>query len=526
LDIMNPFTIEQQRQMNPVMIRNEGRNDLKQQFEIEKKKSYSMDPTSSIRPNFQSREEEKQTIRPRLSGNGGSMDDLDLLVNQKMQNKMSDDEASQTSREYQEEDDETSSTRSSSSSRSKRGGGHKHQTFPMYNFKNASKRQSSSSSSSSSGSSSGSSYTSSSGSGSGSSGSYDSDETGSNDGSSYSGSGSSGSGSGSGSYQSDDESGSMISTKKDVPMTYEEIMREKQKCLDDIGRMQKRYKFETMKQFSLSSPLEEIRAERDRLKRERDLNQSLKFQRKVLIALSAGAEWFACKKGFNSMDKWSESVMENIDDYDEVFEELFDKYNSKVSMPPEMKLLGLIVGSAAMHHFSNSIFKSAVPGLGDMLRSNPDLMRNISEAALNTPQMQQNPLGSFMMRQGMNMYANNVEEKQQQQRSMPFQQPSQPPMQQQRPSGGGRMRGPTEDVGDILQMLDQRTPPQPPPSMETRTVFQPPTVPTMINPFPQRPASAKSDTDSVISVQEKRTRRPAAKSGGGGNKKEPIQLHF
>jgi hypothetical protein len=211
------------------------------------------------------------------------------------------------------------------------------------------------------------------------------------------------------------------------------------------------------------------------------------------------------------MDKWSESVMENIDDYDEVFEELFDKYNDKVSMPPEMKLLSLVVGSAAMHHFSNSIFKSAVPGLNDILRSNPDLMRNISEAALNTPQMQQNPLGSFMMRQGMNTYANQMEQRQQQQQQPQYNSPPPTQQQQQQQQQGRRMRGPSEDVSDILNMLPNQS------NSSTRDPMSPPNLPMMMNPTVQK---RDSDTESIISVTERRTRKKPS------NKSQPIQLHF
>ena len=50
-------------------------------------------------------------------------------------------------------------------------------------------------------------------------------------------------------------------------------------------------------------------------------------------------------------------------------------------MAPELKLLCMVAGSGFMFHLTNSLFKSASPKLGDILKNNPDIMRNISEAA-------------------------------------------------------------------------------------------------------------------------------------------------
>jgi len=49
---------------------------------------------------------------------------------------------------------------------------------------------------------------------------------------------------------------------------------------------------------------------------------------------------------------WSESMFENISNYDEVFEELHEKYKDVISIGPEIKLLGMVVGSAVMFHYT------------------------------------------------------------------------------------------------------------------------------------------------------------------------------
>ena len=80
------------------------------------------------------------------------------------------------------------------------------------------------------------------------------------------------------------------------------------------------------------------------------------------------------------LDGWSESVMDNIIDYEEIFKKLHEKYSQKTSMPPELQLLVTLVGSGFMFHLTNSLFKSSLPGLGDVLKTNPDIMSNIMGA--------------------------------------------------------------------------------------------------------------------------------------------------
>ena len=84
--------------------------------------------------------------------------------------------------------------------------------------------------------------------------------------------------------------------------------------------------------------------------------------------------------------------MDNITDYEEIFKELHEKYQQKTTMPPELRLLVTLAGSGFMFHLTNSLFKSTMPGIGDVLNSNPDIMKNIMGAmgkAMN--QQVQNP---------------------------------------------------------------------------------------------------------------------------------------
>ena len=106
----------------------------------------------------------------------------------------------------------------------------------------------------------------------------------------------------------------------------------------------------------------------------------------MLIACCTGLEFL--NKKYNpfriQLDGWSENVMESVDDYDEVFEELYVKYRSKVAVAPEIKLIMMLGGSAMMFHLTNSMFKSVMPNMNDILKQNPGLVQNMVDAVKNT----------------------------------------------------------------------------------------------------------------------------------------------
>jgi hypothetical protein len=76
--------------------------------------------------------------------------------------------------------------------------------------------------------------------------------------------------------------------------------------------------------------------------------------------------------------------MENLDDYDGVFEELYVKYKTKMQVAPEVKLIMMLGGSAMMFHLTNSMFKAAVPNMNDIMKQNPDLVKSMVQAVQNT----------------------------------------------------------------------------------------------------------------------------------------------
>jgi hypothetical protein len=165
----------------------------------------------------------------------------------------------------------------------------------------------------------------------------------------------------------------------------EEIQNQKKEMLYQFDRLEKKG-YKLPRRFNMGSNLEDMRAEYDRVVREKQVDASVRFQRKMLMAATTGLEFINDR--FDPFDirleGWSESINDNIDDYDEVFEELHEKYKGKSKMAPELKLLMMLGGSAFMFHMTNTMFKSSMPGLDQVLKQNPDLMRQFAGATANT----------------------------------------------------------------------------------------------------------------------------------------------
>ena len=75
--------------------------------------------------------------------------------------------------------------------------------------------------------------------------------------------------------------------------------------------------------------------EYERIKKKREVENSVKFSRKMLMVYVTGIEFLNGRfDPFDiKLDGWSESVHENINDYDDIFEELYEKYKFKLRLP-------------------------------------------------------------------------------------------------------------------------------------------------------------------------------------------------
>lgn len=159
---------------------------------------------------------------------------------------------------------------------------------------------------------------------------------------------------------------------------------EKREIIYQLERLESKG-FKLPFKFNMNSDLEEMRSEYNRIIREKELDGSVRFQQKMLMAFVSGTEYMNTRYDPFSvkLDGWSEQVNENINDYDDVFEELHYKYKSSgKKMAPELRLFMSLSGSAFMFHLTSRMFKEQpMPDVENVLKSDPELMKQFQNAA-------------------------------------------------------------------------------------------------------------------------------------------------
>ena len=167
-------------------------------------------------------------------------------------------------------------------------------------------------------------------------------------------------------------------------MDPEKERKEKSELIAKLLRLEQK-NFPVSKRYTMDNTLEEMTQEFNRLVDARNLEASVKFQRQALMSVVTGLEWANSRfDPFDvKLDGWSEAVHENVEDFDEIFEELYDKYKERGKMPPEARLMMALAGSGFMCHVSNTFLKSRMSGINadDILKNNPDLAKQFASAA-------------------------------------------------------------------------------------------------------------------------------------------------
>lgn len=149
--------------------------------------------------------------------------------------------------------------------------------------------------------------------------------------------------------------------------TYANESERKQELLFLFDKLEKKG-IKIPQKFTMRSSVEEMEKSYERLKNERDLQNSIKFQRRVLMGVVSTLEFVnhSVNPFDIDLDGWSESVMENYSEYDDIFEELYEKYKNKGHISPEVKLLMTLAGSAFYFHLSKMIIKPAQQKMQEM----------------------------------------------------------------------------------------------------------------------------------------------------------------
>jgi hypothetical protein len=179
------------------------------------------------------------------------------------------------------------------------------------------------------------------------------------------------------------------------PMNDREKRRKKRHMLKNLQQWSEKGIIKDITHLTMDSAFDEIEDEYEGAIEDKRKRDSVKIQQNWMITMVNTIEYG--NSMFDplgiSLDGWGESVSEDIDSYNELFEELHEKYKGG-KMSPELSLLLRLGFSASVVHFSNKALSSAAPGFNDVIKQSPELMRMFTNATVDTMK-QQSPGMSF-----------------------------------------------------------------------------------------------------------------------------------
>ena len=139
--------------------------------------------------------------------------------------------------------------------------------------------------------------------------------------------------------------------------------------------------------YTIHSDLTEMEQEYEILKSIQTKKNAVKLYKGFLINTVQAVEFL--NEAYNPFDfhlkGWSEYVGTGIDDYEDVFGELYEKYkHTGRKIEPELKLLFMLVASATTFHASNTMLRNT-PGLDDFVKRNPAFVNKFSKNMMKDP---------------------------------------------------------------------------------------------------------------------------------------------
>lgn len=145
----------------------------------------------------------------------------------------------------------------------------------------------------------------------------------------------------------------------------------------------------TSSRFTMDSNYDEVEDEYEGALEDKRKRDAVKLQQNWMITAINTIEYG--NSMFNpfdiNLDGWGESVSEDIDSYSDIFEQLHEKYKGG-KMSPELALLLKLGFSASVIHFSNKALSNAAPGVSEIMRQSPELMRMFTNATVDSMKQQ------------------------------------------------------------------------------------------------------------------------------------------
>lgn len=151
-------------------------------------------------------------------------------------------------------------------------------------------------------------------------------------------------------------------------MTSHELRRAKREVYENLQKLKD--KGIRIPHFTEESDLDEMNDYYDMKSSDLRRRKGVRTMRKAITTGASLVEFvFGKWNPLNvELEGWSESINENITDFDDVFEEFADKYfRDRSKWPVEIRLGGLILWSALSFHFSNQMAKNMMKNGGKFM---------------------------------------------------------------------------------------------------------------------------------------------------------------
>lgn len=166
-------------------------------------------------------------------------------------------------------------------------------------------------------------------------------------------------------------------------MTDRERRRKKRAMIKKLDEWYEKGQMKHSSHFNMDSNYEEIEDEYETVMEDKRKKDSVKLQGWWFMTFVNSIEYAnAAFDPFGlNLDGWGEQISEDIESYEEIFNELHDKYKGG-KLSPEISLLLRLGFSAAVINITNKALSTATPGFNDIMRQSPELMKMFTNATV------------------------------------------------------------------------------------------------------------------------------------------------
>lgn len=225
-------------------------------------------------------------------------------------------------------------------------------------------------------------------------------------------------------YQEDNyyQQDNVVEDNNDQPVNNLEILHAKQlntkrELIYKIQQLQnKLYDVEiNPKTYTTADSLSELQSEFDRLTIIKNQKSTREWYRKILFGVTKGLEW--CNHKWDpvglKLDGWSTEIASNADEFDEIFDELTEKYGGTFGLEkkiaPEIRLIGLILYSGVTYSISQTLTSSYSnrPEFSEIINKDPVLRERFLKTATEIQLEQAQPQVSKLYSSVKELFAND-----------------------------------------------------------------------------------------------------------------------